>query len=161
MRRRHTHITLPIGSYQGRGLKVSIENSNSLVPEHGCSLPPVLFSSNLLILEVEAKVQILCLRFSVQSHNNSFLAYLSSIPRIIHFFIKFGVGYIDREGRWVVCSKLIEKREIEERSLAMAGKMVDAEYLKEIESAKRSLRALIYSKNCAPIMLRLAYYYYN
>lgn len=114
MRRRHTPITLPIGSCQGRGLKVSIENSNSLVPEHGRSLPPILFSSNLLILEVEAKVQILCLRFSVQSHDNSFLAYLSSIPRIIHFFIKFGVGYIDREegGVWVFCFKLIEKGEI-------------------------------------------------
>lgn len=34
----------------------------------------------------------------------------------------------------------------------MAGK----EYVKEIEKARRDLRALISSNNCAPIMLRLA-----
>lgn len=39
----------------------------------------------------------------------------------------------------------------------MAKPIVDAEYLKEIEKARRDLRALISSKNCAPIMLRLAY----
>jgi len=33
---------------------------------------------------------------------------------------------------------------------------VDAEYLKEIEKTRRDLRALISSRNCAPIMLRLA-----
>jgi L-ascorbate peroxidase len=38
----------------------------------------------------------------------------------------------------------------------MAGKVVDAEYSKEIEKARRDLRALIASKSCAPIMLRLA-----
>ncbi|KAK9948394.1 hypothetical protein M0R45_003974 [Rubus argutus] len=31
-------------------------------------------------------------------------------------------------------------------------------YLKEIEKARQDLRALIYSKNCAPIMLRLAWH---
>ncbi|CAK7334241.1 unnamed protein product [Dovyalis caffra] len=40
----------------------------------------------------------------------------------------------------------------------MAAKVVDAEYLKEIEKARRDLRALISSKNCAPIMLRLAWH---
>ena len=34
--------------------------------------------------------------------------------------------------------------------------VMDAEYLKEIEEARRDLRALISSKQCAPIMLRLA-----
>ncbi|KAJ3692800.1 hypothetical protein LUZ60_011895 [Juncus effusus] len=36
--------------------------------------------------------------------------------------------------------------------------MVDAAYVKEIERARRDLRALIASKNCAPIMLRLAWH---
>ncbi|KAJ8545728.1 hypothetical protein K7X08_018311 [Anisodus acutangulus] len=40
----------------------------------------------------------------------------------------------------------------------MAAAIVDAEYLKEIEKARRDLRALISSKNCAPIMLRLAWH---
>ncbi|XP_073111562.1 probable L-ascorbate peroxidase 4, peroxisomal isoform X2 [Elaeis guineensis] len=40
----------------------------------------------------------------------------------------------------------------------MAEPVVDAEYLKEIEKARRDLRALISSKNCAPIMLRLAWH---
>ncbi|KAF8101116.1 hypothetical protein N665_0210s0051 [Sinapis alba] len=35
---------------------------------------------------------------------------------------------------------------------------VDAEYLKEIEKTRRDLRALISSRNCAPIMLRLAWH---
>jgi len=39
----------------------------------------------------------------------------------------------------------------------MATPVVDKEYLKEIEKALRDLRALISSKGCAPIMLRLAY----
>ncbi|KAG6518865.1 hypothetical protein ZIOFF_022346 [Zingiber officinale] len=36
--------------------------------------------------------------------------------------------------------------------------MVDAEYLQEIEKARRDLRALISNKNCAPIILRLAWH---
>lgn len=40
----------------------------------------------------------------------------------------------------------------------MAAPAVDAEYLKEIDRARRDLRALISSKNCAPIMLRLAWH---
>jgi L-ascorbate peroxidase len=36
--------------------------------------------------------------------------------------------------------------------------VVDAEYLKEIEKARRDLRALIANRNCAPIMLRLAWH---
>lgn len=36
--------------------------------------------------------------------------------------------------------------------------VVDAAYLKEVEKARRDLRALISSKNCAPIMLRLAWH---
>ncbi|KAI3919836.1 hypothetical protein MKW98_001092 [Papaver atlanticum] len=40
----------------------------------------------------------------------------------------------------------------------MAAVAVDANYLKEIEKARRDLRALISSKNCAPIMLRLAWH---
>ncbi|GER42335.1 ascorbate peroxidase [Striga asiatica] len=40
----------------------------------------------------------------------------------------------------------------------MAKVIIDAEYLKEIERARRELRALIASKNCAPIMLRLAWH---
>ncbi|XP_022775436.1 probable L-ascorbate peroxidase 3 [Durio zibethinus] len=40
----------------------------------------------------------------------------------------------------------------------MAASKVHPNYLKEIEKARRDLRALIYSKNCAPIMLRLAWH---
>ncbi|KAL6494844.1 L-ascorbate peroxidase 3 [Orobanche gracilis] len=40
----------------------------------------------------------------------------------------------------------------------MAKVIVDSEYLKEIEKARRELRALIANKNCAPIMLRLAWH---
>ncbi|GER50254.1 ascorbate peroxidase [Striga asiatica] len=40
----------------------------------------------------------------------------------------------------------------------MAKVIVDSEYLKEIERARRELRALIANKNCAPIMLRLAWH---
>ncbi|KAL2520368.1 L-ascorbate peroxidase 3 [Forsythia ovata] len=40
----------------------------------------------------------------------------------------------------------------------MAAAMMDEEYLKEIGRTRRDLRALIYSKNCAPIMLRLAWH---
>ncbi|XP_004505790.1 L-ascorbate peroxidase 3 [Cicer arietinum] len=36
--------------------------------------------------------------------------------------------------------------------------VVDAEYLKEIDKARRDLRALIANRNCAPIMLRLAWH---
>jgi hypothetical protein len=39
----------------------------------------------------------------------------------------------------------------------MALPVVDTEYLKEVDKARRDLRALISSRNCAPIMLRLAY----
>ncbi|KAI4968451.1 hypothetical protein ZWY2020_045781 [Hordeum vulgare] len=38
------------------------------------------------------------------------------------------------------------------------GPVVDAEYVAEIERARRDLRALIASKSCAPIMLRLAWH---
>ncbi|GAU22628.1 hypothetical protein TSUD_234500 [Trifolium subterraneum] len=41
----------------------------------------------------------------------------------------------------------------------MAGEYgVDAEYVKEIEKTRRDLRSLISSKNCAPLMLRLAWH---
>ncbi|TYJ44438.1 hypothetical protein E1A91_A03G224800v1 [Gossypium mustelinum] len=40
----------------------------------------------------------------------------------------------------------------------MAFPVVDTEYLKEIDKARRDLRALIALKNCAPIMLRLAWH---
>ncbi|KDP29642.1 hypothetical protein JCGZ_18804 [Jatropha curcas] len=40
----------------------------------------------------------------------------------------------------------------------MALPVVDTEYLKEIDKARRDLRALIAYKNCAPIMLRLAWH---
>ncbi|KAM7470927.1 hypothetical protein LguiA_009110 [Lonicera macranthoides] len=40
----------------------------------------------------------------------------------------------------------------------MAMPVVDTEYLKEIDKARRDLRALISYKNCAPIMLRLAWH---
>ncbi|XP_021287166.1 L-ascorbate peroxidase 3, peroxisomal isoform X1 [Herrania umbratica] len=40
----------------------------------------------------------------------------------------------------------------------MAFPVVNTEYIKEIEKARRDLRALIASKNCAPIMLRLAWH---
>ncbi|XP_065857031.1 L-ascorbate peroxidase 3 [Euphorbia lathyris] len=41
---------------------------------------------------------------------------------------------------------------------AAASPIVDTEYLKEIEKVRRDLRALISSKNCAPLMLRLAWH---
>ncbi|XVE69026.1 hypothetical protein DITRI_Ditri09bG0116600 [Diplodiscus trichospermus] len=40
----------------------------------------------------------------------------------------------------------------------MAAPVVDSNYLKEIEKARRDLRALISSNNCAPLMLRLAWH---
>eukprot|EP00262_Sarcandra_glabra_P007861 TRINITY_DN2091_c0_g1_i1.p1 TRINITY_DN2091_c0_g1~~TRINITY_DN2091_c0_g1_i1.p1 ORF type:complete len:287 (-),score=54.29 TRINITY_DN2091_c0_g1_i1:202-1062(-) len=40
----------------------------------------------------------------------------------------------------------------------MAAPLVNAEYLKTVDKARRDLRALIASKNCAPIMLRLAWH---
>ncbi|XP_059653994.1 L-ascorbate peroxidase 3 [Cornus florida] len=40
----------------------------------------------------------------------------------------------------------------------MAKPIVDTEYLKEIDKARRDLRAFISNKNCAPIMLRLAWH---
>jgi L-ascorbate peroxidase len=40
----------------------------------------------------------------------------------------------------------------------MAAPVVDAEYLRQIDRARRALRALIASKACAPIMLRLAWH---
>ncbi|XP_042003422.1 L-ascorbate peroxidase 3 [Salvia splendens] len=40
----------------------------------------------------------------------------------------------------------------------MAKVIVDSEYLKDVERARRELRALISNKNCAPIMLRLAWH---
>ncbi|WJX61152.1 L-ascorbate peroxidase 3 [Trifolium repens] len=41
----------------------------------------------------------------------------------------------------------------------MAGEYgVNAEYVKEIEKTRRDLRSLISSKNCAPLMLRLAWH---
>ncbi|KDP24002.1 hypothetical protein JCGZ_25390 [Jatropha curcas] len=40
----------------------------------------------------------------------------------------------------------------------MAAPKVDREYLKEIEKVRRDLRALISSKSCAPLMLRLAWH---
>ncbi|XP_021900320.1 L-ascorbate peroxidase 3-like [Carica papaya] len=40
----------------------------------------------------------------------------------------------------------------------MAAPIVDADYLKEIDKARRDLRALIACKDCAPIMLRLAWH---
>uniref|UniRef100_A0A7N0U6D4 Plant heme peroxidase family profile domain-containing protein n=1 Tax=Kalanchoe fedtschenkoi TaxID=63787 RepID=A0A7N0U6D4_KALFE len=40
----------------------------------------------------------------------------------------------------------------------MALPVVDAEYLKQIDKARRYLRALIAQRNCAPIMLRLAWH---
>ncbi|CAL9228043.1 unnamed protein product [Arabidopsis halleri] len=40
----------------------------------------------------------------------------------------------------------------------MAAPIVDAEYLKAITKARRDLRSLIANKNCAPIMLRLAWH---
>ncbi|CAL1361135.1 unnamed protein product [Linum trigynum] len=41
---------------------------------------------------------------------------------------------------------------------AATGPVVDADYLKDIDKARRRLRALIYAKQCAPIMLRLAWH---
>ncbi|KAK7252978.1 hypothetical protein RIF29_37318 [Crotalaria pallida] len=44
------------------------------------------------------------------------------------------------------------------QSLTMAKPVVYIEYLKEIEKARRDLRALISIRNCAPLMLRLAWH---
>ncbi|CAA0807749.1 L-ascorbate peroxidase 3- peroxisomal [Striga hermonthica] len=65
---------------------------------------------------------------------------------------------------WKIETLLIETLLISKPSshllklLAMAKVIVDSEYLKEIERARRELRALIANKNCAPIMLRLAWH---
>ncbi|KAH9622517.1 hypothetical protein KSS87_008682 [Heliosperma pusillum] len=40
----------------------------------------------------------------------------------------------------------------------MAMPVVDTEYLKQIDKARRDLRALISNRNCAPLMLRLAWH---
>ncbi|KAF0892835.1 hypothetical protein E2562_018628 [Oryza meyeriana var. granulata] len=42
--------------------------------------------------------------------------------------------------------------------MSSAAPVVDAEYMAEVERARRDLRALITSKSCAPIMLRLAWH---
>ncbi|KAI3886258.1 hypothetical protein MKX03_007978 [Papaver bracteatum] len=42
--------------------------------------------------------------------------------------------------------------------MASSAPVVDEEYLKEIEKAREDLRVLITSKECAPIMLRLAWH---
>ncbi|KAF5960910.1 hypothetical protein HYC85_002119 [Camellia sinensis] len=42
--------------------------------------------------------------------------------------------------------------------MAAVAPVVDAEYLKEIEKARRDLRAIISREHCAPIMLRLAWH---
>lgn len=39
--------------------------------------------------------------------------------------------------------------------VSMAEPVVDGEYLKEINKARRDLHALMYNKQCAPVMLRL------
>lgn len=47
---------------------------------------------------------------------------------------------------------------VQKRSaIKMPAPIVDDEYKKCIEKARRDLRAFIAEKNCAPIMLRLAY----
>ena len=46
----------------------------------------------------------------------------------------------------------------ERECVSMAMPVVDTEYLKQIDKARRDLRALISTKNCAPIMLRLAWH---
>lgn len=45
-----------------------------------------------------------------------------------------------------------------EEAPTMAMPVVNTEYLKEIDKARRDLRALISNRNCAPIMLRLAWH---
>ncbi|XP_028775352.1 L-ascorbate peroxidase 3-like [Neltuma alba] len=40
----------------------------------------------------------------------------------------------------------------------MAAPRVNSDYVNQIDKARRDLRALIYSKNCAPLMLRLAWH---
>ncbi|XP_006659666.1 probable L-ascorbate peroxidase 4, peroxisomal [Oryza brachyantha] len=40
----------------------------------------------------------------------------------------------------------------------MAAPLVDADYMRQVDRARRLLRALISSKGCAPIMLRLAWH---
>ncbi|KAK8699095.1 hypothetical protein V6N13_115192 [Hibiscus sabdariffa] len=45
-------------------------------------------------------------------------------------------------------------------AMAFTVAVVDTEYLKEIEKARRYLRAPIAFKNCAPIMLRLAWHWH-
>nr|XP_025651692.2 probable L-ascorbate peroxidase 4, peroxisomal isoform X2 [Arachis hypogaea]XP_025698343.2 probable L-ascorbate peroxidase 4, peroxisomal isoform X2 [Arachis hypogaea] len=44
------------------------------------------------------------------------------------------------------------------RIMAKEGVAVDFEYAKQIDKARRELRALISSRNCAPLMLRLAWH---
>jgi hypothetical protein len=39
----------------------------------------------------------------------------------------------------------------------MAAQVVDADYLRQVDRARRELRALVSVKGCAPIMLRLAH----
>ncbi|KAM1006830.1 hypothetical protein COP2_003625 [Malus domestica] len=40
----------------------------------------------------------------------------------------------------------------------MTSPLVDKEYFNEIDKARRHLRALVYSRSCAPIMLRLSWH---
>ncbi|CAN6554623.1 unnamed protein product [Malus baccata var. baccata] len=40
----------------------------------------------------------------------------------------------------------------------MTSPLVDKEYFNEIDKARRNLRALVYSRSCAPIMLRLSWH---
>ncbi|KAK7307471.1 hypothetical protein VNO77_40571 [Canavalia gladiata] len=51
---------------------------------------------------------------------------------------------------------LLYNPKIDKSIFTMTKPVVDDDYLKEIEKARRELRALISKKNCAPLMLRLA-----
>ncbi|KAJ8631595.1 hypothetical protein MRB53_024918 [Persea americana] len=76
-----------------------------------------------------------------QDKESSDFILFSCIVVVVVFFFFFEVVFKPRQ-----------------REAPMAAPVVNAEYLKAIEKAHRDLRALISSKNCAPIMLRLAWH---
>lgn len=78
---------------------------------------------------------------------------LCSSPRTFTLHIKVRYSY-----RLLFTQTLPHLFSPKEKDMGGVKKLkVDAQYLVEIEKARRELRALISSKQCAPIMLRLAY----
>lgn len=89
---------------------------------------------------------------------------LSSLLCLPYFpLVPLSIYNIMRNGAELALLPLLSSSPVLVLSLALFSEnfvrmalVVDAEYLKQIEKARRLLRGLISSTQCAPIMLRLA-----